>query len=108
MAQAEYKNMTKDYKNFNLSSAVAIALKGWRESYNEHLKGLFCRKDELLYIGTVAKAIGERYETVYRLENCGGTSIALAKYLLFIRQRDPKFDFCERIKDILGDKFPKY
>lgn len=61
-----------------------------------------------LSINAVAKAIGERYEGVYRLEHGGGTSTVLVKYLLFIKQHDPKFDLEARIKEIMGDKYPKY
>ena len=66
MAQATYKNLTKDYRNMNLMQAVGIALSSWRES------------------------------------------TVLVKYLLFIKQHDPKFDLEARIKEIMGDKYPKY
>lgn len=33
MAKAVYKNMTSDYKNMTLMSAVGVALSSWRESY---------------------------------------------------------------------------
>ena len=91
MAKAEYKNLTKDYRNMSLMSAVGIALSSWREGF-----------------GAVAKSIGERYEGVYRLEHGGGTSTVLVKYLLFIKQHDPKFDLNSRIKEIMGQKYPKY
>lgn len=61
-----------------------------------------------LSINAVAKSIGERYEGVYRLEHGGGTSTVLVKYLLFIKQHDPKFDLNSRIKEIMGQKYPKY
>ena len=33
MAQATYKNLTKDYRNMSLMSAVGIALSSWREGF---------------------------------------------------------------------------
>lgn len=108
MAKAEYKNLTKDYRNMSLMSAVGIALSSWREGFGANEYGEFDDNHKQLSINAVAKAIGERYEGVYRLEHGGGTSTVLVKYLLFIKQHDPKFDLDARIKEIMGDKYPKY
>ena len=108
MAQATYKNLTKDYRNMSLMSAVAIALSSWREGFGTNEYGEFDDNHKQLSINAVAKSIGERYEGVYRLEHGGGTSTVLVKYLLFIKQHDPKFDLEARIKEIMGDKYPKY
>ena len=107
MAQATYKNLTKDYRNMNLMQAVGIALSSWREGFGANEYGEFDDNHKQLSINAVAKAIGERYEGVYRLEHGGGTSTVLVKYLLFIKQHDPKFDLEARIKEIMGDKYPK-
>lgn len=108
MAQATYKNLTKDYRNMNLMQAVGIALSSWREGFGANEYGEFDDNHKQLSINAVAKAIGERYEGIYRLEHGGGTSTVLVKYLLFIKQHDPKFDLDARIKEIMGDKYPKY
>lgn len=101
MATAEYKKINSNYKNFNLAMAMSIALKNWRENY-------VTSDNKKLTIDKVAKAIGERYETIYRLENCGGAAVKLTKYLLFIKQKDPNFDFYAKLKDIMGGKMPQY
>ena len=106
MAQATYKNLTKDYRNMNLMSAVEVALPSWRENFGANEFGEFDDSHKQLSINAVAKAIGERYEGVYRLEHGGGTSTVLVKYLLFIKQHDPKFDFDSHIKEIMGVKYP--
>lgn len=108
MAQATYKNLTKDYRNMSLMSAVGIALSSWRENFGANEYGEFDDTHKQLTVNAVSKAIGERYEGVYRLEHGGGTATVLVKYLLFIKQYDPKFDFDARIKEILGEKYPKY
>ena len=108
MAQATYKNLTKDYRNMNLMSAAGVALSSWRKNFGANEFGEFDDSHKQLSINAVAKAIGERYEGVYRLEHGGGTSTVLVKYLLFIKQHDPKFDLEARIKEIMGDKYPKY
>lgn len=41
MAQATYKNLTKDYRNMNLMSAVEIALSTWRENFVANEYGEF-------------------------------------------------------------------
>ena len=106
MAKAEYKNLTKDYRNMNLMSAVGVALSSWRKNFGANEFGEFDDSHKQLSINAVAKAIGERYEGVYRLEHGGGTSTVLVKYLLFIKQHDPKFNFDSRIKEIMGVKYP--
>ena len=103
MAQATYKNLTKDYRNMNLMQAVGIALSSWREGFGANEYGEFDDNHKQLSINAVATAIGERYE-----EHGGGTSTVLVKYLLFIKQHDPKFDLEARIKEIMGDKYPEY
>lgn len=108
MAQATYKNLTKDFRNMNLMSAVGIALSSWREAYGANEYGEFDDTHKQLTVNAVSKAIGERYEGVYRLEHGGGTATVLVKYLLFIKQHDPKFDFDARIKEIMNEKYPKY
>lgn len=104
MAQAVYKNIASDYRHMTLMSAVGIALSSWRESYNADSTS--DEKARSLTINAVAKAIGERYESVYRLEHAGGTVATLIKYLLFIKHRDPKFDLDARLREIMGDKYP--
>ena len=94
MAKAVYKNMTSDYKNMTLMSAVGVALSSWRESYGANQYGEF--ED------------GTKYEGVYRVEHGGGTTAVLVKYLMFIKQHDPKFDLDKRIKEIMGEKYPKF
>ena len=37
MAKAEYKNLTKDYRNMSLMSAVGIALSSWRVQLQSQL-----------------------------------------------------------------------
>ena len=106
MAQATYKNLTKDYRNMNLMSAVGVALSSWRKNFGANEFGEFDDSHKQLSINAVAKAIGERYEGVYRLEHGGGTSTVLVKYLLFIKQHNPKFDFDSRFKEIMGVKYP--
>ena len=75
MAKAEYKNLTKDYRNMSLMSAVGIALSSWREGFGTNEYGEFDDNH---------------------------------KQLLFIKQHDPKFDLNSRIKEIMGQKYPKY
>ena len=41
MAKAEYKNLTKDYRNMSLMSAVGIALSSWREGFGTNEYGEF-------------------------------------------------------------------
>lgn len=108
MAKAVYKNMTSDYNNMTLMSAVGVALSSWRESYGANQYGEFEDGTKQLTIGAVGKAIGERYEGVYRVEHGGGTTAVLVKYLMFIKQHDPKFDLDKRIKEIMGEKYPKF
>ena len=108
MAQATYKNIKSDYDNFPLMSSVGIAFSAWREKFGANEYGEFDDEHKQLTVGAVAKAIGERYESVYRIEHGGGTSTTLVKYLLFIKQHDPEFDLDARIKEIMGDKYPKY
>lgn len=104
MAQAVYKNMTSDYRHMTLMTAVGVALSSWRENYKEDdtTEG----NPQSLTVTAVAKAIGERYESVYRIEHAGGTVATLVKYLLFIRHRDPAFDLDARLREIMGDKYP--
>ena len=33
MAQATYKNLTKDFRNMSLMSAVGVSLSTWRENF---------------------------------------------------------------------------
>ena len=106
MAQATYKNLTKDYRNMSLMSAVGIALSSWREGFGTNEYGEFDDTHKQLTVNAISKAIGERYEGVYRLEHGGGTATVLVKYLLFIKQHDQKFDFDSRIKEIMGEKYP--
>lgn len=108
MAQAIYKNISSDYKNMNLMTAVGVALSSWRESYGANKYGEFEDGAKKLSIAALGKAIKERYEGVYRVEHGGGTTAVLVKYLLFIRQHDPKFDLYKRIKEIMGEKYPKF
>jgi hypothetical protein len=108
MAKAEYKNLTKDYRNMNLMLTVGIALTSWRENFGANEYGEWDETHKQLTANAVAKAIGERYEGVYRVEHGGGTATVLVKYLLFIKQHDPKFDLNSRIKEIMGEKYPKY
>ncbi|WP_262288877.1 hypothetical protein [Hallella absiana] len=104
MAQATYKNIKSDYDNFPLMSSVGIAFSAWREKFGANEYGEFDDEHKQLTVGAVAKAIGERYESVYRIEHGGGTSTTLVKYLLFIRSKDPKFDFLKRVLEIRGSK----
>ena len=106
MTQATYKNLTKDYRNMNLMSAVGVALSSWREGFGTNESGEFDDTHKQLTVNAISKAIGERYEGVYRLEHGGGTATVLVKYLLFIKQHDQKFDFDSRIKEIMGEKYP--
>lgn len=106
MAQAEYKNMTKDYRNMNLMMHVGVVLSGWRERYGADEYGEFRNGRKQLTTWMLAKAIGERYEGVYRLEHGGGTSTVLVKYLIFIKQHDPDFDFCKQLHISMKDKYP--
>lgn len=108
MAQATYKNLTKDFRNMSLMSAVGIALSSWREHFGANEYGEFDDTHKQLTVNAVSKTIGERYEGVYRLEHGGGTSTVLVKYLLFIKQHDPKFDLNKRIKEIMGEKYPNF
>ena len=108
MAQATYKNLTKDYRNMGLIQAVGIALSSWRENFGANEYGEFDDTHKQLTANAVAKAIDERYEGIYRLEHGGGTPTVLVKYLLFIKQHDPNFDFYARIKEIMGEKYPKF
>ena len=41
MAQATYKNLTKDYRNMNLMSAVGVALSSWRKNFVANEYGEF-------------------------------------------------------------------
>lgn len=108
MAQAEYKNINSDYKNMKLMTAVGIALSSWRENFGVNEYGEFEDGKKQLTAGAIAKAIGERYESVYRLEHGGGSSTCLTKYLLFIRQHDSSFDFFAKVQDIMGGNLPKF
>ena len=87
---------------------LSIAFSAWREKFGANEYGEFDDEHKQLTVGAVAKAIGERYESVYRIEHGGGTSTVLVKYLLFIKQHDPEFDLDARIKEIMGDKYPEY
>lgn len=93
---AEYKNLKKDNKNFSLMMAIGNTLSLWRENFNTD--------GEPLTVAAVAKAIGERYESVYRLEHGGGSSILLAKYLLYINKVDENFEFVKNVKERLDSK----
>lgn len=104
MAQAVYKNINSDYRHMTLMSAVGVALSSWRENYKE--EGTEEDNTQPLTVTAVAKAIGERYESVYRIEHAGGTIATLIKYLLFIKHHDPNFDLDSRLRDIMGDKYP--
>lgn len=88
-----------------LMTAVGVALSSWRENYYTHSSG---GEEEAkpLTIAAVAKAIGERYESVYRIEHAGGATATLVKYLLFIKHRDPTFDLDVRLHEIMGNKYP--
>ena len=108
MTQATYKNLTKDYRNMSLMSAVAIALSSWRKGFGTNEYGEFDDTHKQLTVNAISKAIGERYEGVYRLEHGGGTSTLLVKYLLFIKQHDREFDLDARIKEIMGVKYPNF
>lgn len=108
MAQAVYKNIPSDYKNMSLMMALGVALSSWRERYGANEYGEFEDGKKQLTVGAVAKAIGERYDQVYRIEHGGGTSIILAKYLMYINQLDPSFNLIERVKEIMGEKYPKF
>lgn len=103
MAQAVYKNMTSDYRHMTLMTAVGVALSSWRENYTGDGSE---EEAQPLTVTAVAKAIGERYESVYRIEHAGGTIATLVKYLLFIKHRDPSFDLYTRLREIMGDKYP--
>lgn len=46
MAQATYKNLTKDYRNMNLMQAVGIALSSWREGFGANEYGEFDDNDD--------------------------------------------------------------
>ena len=105
MAQAAYKSITSDYRHITLMTAIGIALSSWRENYKSDSTA---EGAQPLTITAVAKVIGERYESVYRIENAGGTIATLVKYLLFIKHRDPSFDLDARLREIMGDKYPKY
>lgn len=104
MAQAVYKNMTSDYRHMTLMTAVGVALSSWRKNYTGD--GSEEGKAQPLIVTVVAKAIDERYESVYRIEHAGDTIATLVKYLLFIKHRDPSFDLDARLHEIMGDKYP--
>lgn len=108
MAQAVYKNIPSDYKNMSLMMALGVALSTWRENYGANEYGEFDEGHKQLTVGALAKAIGERYDRVYRIEHGAGTSIVFAKYIMLIKQLDPSFNLIERVKDIMGDKYPKF
>lgn len=99
-----YKQRTKLSDDTRLMISVGTILRSWRENqqWNENGDG------KPLTTGAVAKAIGERFEKVYRIEDGGGTPATLIKYLCFIKQRDPSFDFMERLHDLMGNDFPKF
>lgn len=104
MAQAVYKNMPSDYRHMTLMTAVGVALSSWRENYTGD--DLTEGDSQPLTVTAVAKAIGERYESVYRIEHAGGTIATLVKYLLFVKHRDPSFDLDARLREIMSDKYP--
>lgn len=99
-----YKQRTTLSNDTKLMISVGVILSSWRDSqqWNENGDG------KPLTIGAVAKVLNERYEKVYRIENGGGTPATLIKYLCFIKQRDPSFDFFKKLRDSMGESFPKY
>lgn len=105
---AKYKELSKDYKNFNLLTSMGIVLSRWREKFGANQYGEFDDRHKQLSVGAVANAIGERYEGIYRVEHGGGTTAVLIKYLMFIRQHDSSFDLDARLRDIMGEKYPEF
>lgn len=105
---AKYKELSADYRHFNLLTSVGVALSSWRESYGANEYGEFEDERKQLTVGAVANAIGERYEGIYRIEHGGGSTATLIKYLMFIKQHDPSFDLDARLRDIMGDKYPEF
>jgi hypothetical protein len=54
MTQATYKNLTKDFRNMNLMSAVGVALSSWRENFGANEYGEFNDNHKQLSINAVA------------------------------------------------------
>lgn len=101
---AAYKNLKNDNKNFTLMMGVGVALSTWRENYGKNDIGAFDPGVKPLTVWSLAKAINERYESVYRIEHGGGTPTTLVKYLMYIDMVDPKFDFLKKVREIMGTK----
>ena len=85
--------------------AASNILKSWREHQSEE-KGLAPGKG--LTVNDIAKAIGERYESVYRIERGGGSAAVLMKYLMLIRQYDKSFDLEKELRELKHGDYPTF
>lgn len=88
-----YKTRTTLSPNASLMLKVGEVLVSWRMSQRRSGNGSCA-----MTLNEVARAIHERYESVYRIENGGGSPAVLVKYLLFISRHDPSFDFMTELK----------
>jgi hypothetical protein len=82
------------YKDERLAEAIGKVLRDWRDkAHNEATEW------------TVGKAIGDRYESVVRLEGGGGKVSSFVKYLWLIHKTDSRFDFWKELQSELGADF---
>lgn len=91
--------------NNNLMITVGVILRSWREHQSDD-GGLAPGRG--LTVNDIAKAIDERYESVYRIERGGGSSAVLLKYLMLIWQYDKSFNLEKELHIMKGVNYPKF
>lgn len=80
------------YKDERLAEAIGKVLRNWRE-----------KSDGKATEWTIGKAIGDRYESVVRLEGGGGKVSSFVKYLWIIHKNDPTFDFWKELQSVQSE-----
>lgn len=91
--------------NNALMITVGVILRNWREHQADE-NGIAPNKG--LTVNDIAKAIGERYESVYRIERGGGSAAVLMKYIMLIRQYDKNFDLEKGLRELKGQSYPLF
>lgn len=78
--------------NNRLQEIMGSILKFWRQEQQKE-------DGHEVTVNDIAKTLGERFEKVYRVENGGGTTAVLIKYIMYIKKLDPKFDFLKELEE---------